>query len=88
MQSLHFFSLGLSMNISNFSKYVDTVLIKCCTVIKQPKGPLRAQWLQNRKTFFDFFRFSQKLSIRFERIFLQLFYTILETYMCNGIKIV
>ena len=38
--------------------------------------------------FFDFFRFSQKLSIRFERTFLQLFYTILESYMCNGIKIV
>ena len=38
--------------------------------------------------FFDFFRFSQKLSIRFERNFLQLFYTILESYMCNGIKIV
>ena len=36
--------------------------------------------------FFDFFRFSQKLSIRFERNFLQLFYTILESYMCNGIK--
>ena len=35
-----------------------------------------------------FFRFSQKLSIRRERNFLQLFYTILESYMCNGIKIV
>ena len=38
--------------------------------------------------FSTFFRFSQKLSIRFERNFLQLFYTILESYMCNGIKIV
>ena len=37
---------------------------------------------------FHFFRFSQKLSIRFERDFLQLFFTILESYMCNGIKIV
>ena len=41
-----------------------------------------------KQPFFDFFRFSQKLSIRFERNFLQLFYTILESYMCNGIKIV
>ena len=39
-----------------------------------------------KQSFFDFFRFSQKLSIRFERNFLQLFYTILESYMCNGIK--
>ena len=38
--------------------------------------------------FFDFFRFSQKLFKRFERNFLHLFYTILESYMCNGIKIV
>ena len=30
---------------------------------------------------------SQKLSTRFRRNFLQLFYTILESYMCNGIKI-
>ena len=41
-----------------------------------------------KQPFFDFFRFSQKLSIRFKRIFLQSFYTILESYMCNGIKIV
>ena len=41
-----------------------------------------------KQPFFDFFRFSQKLSIRFERNFLQLFYIILESYMCNGIKIV
>ena len=47
-------------------------------------GPKMAK----KQPFFDFFRFSQKLSIRFERIFLQLFYTILESYMCNGIKIV
>ena len=44
--------------------------------------------MAKKQPFFDFFRFSQKLSIRFERIFLQLFYTILESYMCNGIKIV
>ena len=41
-----------------------------------------------KQSFFDFFRFPQKLSIRFKRNFLQLFYTILESYMCNGIKIV
>ena len=44
--------------------------------------------MAEKQPFFDFFRFSQKLSIRFERNFLQLFYTILESYMCNGIKIV
>ena len=44
--------------------------------------------MAKKQRFFDFFRFSQKLSIRFERNFLQLFYTILESYMCNGIKIV
>ena len=44
--------------------------------------------MAKKQPFFDFFRFSQKLSIRFERNFLQLFYTILESYMYNGIKIV
>ena len=44
--------------------------------------------MAKKQPFFDFFRFSQKLSIRFERNFLQSFYTILESYMCNGIKIV
>ena len=44
--------------------------------------------MAKKQPFFDFFRFSQKLSIRFERKFPQLFYTILESYMCNGIKIV
>ena len=44
--------------------------------------------MAKKQPFFHFFRFSQKLSIRFERNFLQLFYTILESYMCNGIKIV
>ena len=44
--------------------------------------------MAKNQRFFDFFRFSQKLSIRFERNFLQLFYTISESYMCNGIKIV
>ena len=44
--------------------------------------------MAKKQPFFEFFRFSQKLSIRFERNFLQIFYTILESYMCNGIKIV
>ena len=44
--------------------------------------------MAKKQPFLDFFRFSQKLSIRFERNFLYLFYTILESYMCNGIKIV
>ena len=44
--------------------------------------------MAKKQSFFDFVQFSQKLSIRFKRIFLQSFYTILESYMCNGIKIV
>ena len=44
--------------------------------------------MAKKQPFFDFFRFSQKLFIRFERNFLQLFDTILESYMCNDIKIV
>ena len=44
--------------------------------------------MAKKQPFLDFFRISQKLSIRFERNFLQSFYTILESYMCNGIKIV
>ena len=44
--------------------------------------------MAKKQPFFDFFQFSQKLSIRIERNFLQLFYTILESYLCNGIKIV
>ena len=44
--------------------------------------------MAKKQPIFDFFRFSQKLSIRFERNFLQSFYTISESYMCNGIKIV
>ena len=35
-----------------------------------------------------FFSIFSKVSIRFEQNFLQSFYTILESYMCNGIKIV
>ena len=42
--------------------------------------------MSKKQSFFDFFQFSQKLAIRFERNFLQLFYTSLESYMCNGIK--
>ena len=47
-----------------------------------------SQKMAKKQRFFDFFRFSQKLSIRFERNFLQSFYIIIESYMCNGIKIV
>ena len=43
--------------------------------------------MAQKQPFSDFFLFSQKLSIRFERNFLQWFYTILESYMCNEIKI-
>ena len=62
---------------------------------KQPKlaqkwPKLAQKWpkLAQKQPFFDIFGFFQKLSIRFERNFLQSFYTILESYMCNGIKIV
>ena len=41
-----------------------------------------------KQPFFYNFRISQKLSIRFKRSFLQSFYIILESYMCNGVKIV
>ena len=44
--------------------------------------------MAKKQPFLDFFRFSQKLSIRFKRNFLQLFYTILESYKCNFIKFV
>ena len=44
--------------------------------------------MAKKQQFFDFFRFSQTLYIRFEGTFQQFFYTISETYMCNGIKIV
>ena len=38
--------------------------------------------------FLDFSRFSQKLSTRLNELFLQSFYIILVSYMCNGIKTV
>ena len=42
-----------------------------------------------KQSFFDFFfRFFQKLSIRVERNFLQSFYTIIWSSMCNFINIV
>ena len=44
--------------------------------------------MAKKQPFFDIFGFFQKLSKRFERNFLQSFYTILESYMCNDIKIV
>ena len=42
--------------------------------------------MAKKQSFFDFFRFSQKLSIRFERNFLQAFYTIVWSFVCNFIK--
>ena len=44
--------------------------------------------MDKKQSFFDFFRFPQKVSLRFERNFLQSFYTILESYISKGIKIV
>ena len=44
--------------------------------------------MAKKQPFFDFFRFSQKLSIRFERNFLQSFYTILWSFAGNFIKFV
>ena len=44
--------------------------------------------MAKKQPFFDFFRFSQKLSIRFDRNFLQSFYIIKESYMCNFNKFV
>ena len=43
--------------------------------------------MAKKQSFFDFFRFSQKLSIRFERNFAQSFYTIKWSFMCNFIKL-
>ena len=40
-----------------------------------------------KTVIFRLFLFSQKHSIRFERIFLQSFYTIIESYVINGIKL-
>ena len=44
--------------------------------------------MAKKQRFFDFFRFSQKLFIRFERNFLQLFYTMLWSFVCNFNKFV
>ena len=41
-----------------------------------------------KTAIFLLFSLFSKTVLRFERNFLQLFYTILESYMCNGIKIV
>ena len=41
-----------------------------------------------KQPFSDFFRFSQTLSNRFERNFLQSFYTKFWSFMCNFIKFV
>ena len=51
-------------------------------------SPKMAEISPKTAIFRLFFRFSQDLSIRFERNFVQSFYTILESYVCNDIKIV
>ena len=48
---------------------------------KQPK-------LNQKLANFRLFQFSQKLSLTFIRNFLRSFYTLLESYVCNDIKIV
>ena len=96
-----FFSPDLFMKKPIFSKTVHMIFIKFCTVILHPKGPVRAQrhqsfdWnvrniakLAQKQPFFDFFRFSQKLFIRFKRNFVQSFYTISWSFVCNFIKFV
>ena len=44
--------------------------------------------MSKKQSFFDFFQFSQKLSIRVERKFVQSFYTLLWSFVCNFITIV
>ena len=57
----------------------------CCDVNNITKvNPKMAK----KQTIFDFFRFSQKLFKRLERIFQQTFYAILKSHKFNGIKIV
>ena len=100
MQSCRFFPPDLFMKVSNFSKTVHTISIKILQSFYTQRGPVCAKasksYVENiakispkwpNSHFSTFFRFSQNLSIRFERNFLQSFYTILESYMCNGIKI-
>ena len=50
MHSWRFFPPDLFMKFSNFSKTVHTIVIKFCTVILRPKGPLHAQRHRNRMT--------------------------------------
>ena len=93
----HFFRFSQKLSIRferNFLQLFYTILESyMCNDIKIvwlgcEKHSQNSQKMAKKPPFFDFFRFSQKLSIRFERNFLQLFYTILESYMCNGIKII
>ena len=44
--------------------------------------------MAKKHSFFDFFLFSQKLSIRFEWNFVQSFYTMLWSFVCNFINFV
>ena len=45
-------------------------------------------WIDQESVNFELFQFFQRLSTRFERNFLQPFYTLLGTYVCNEINIV
>ena len=99
---LYRFSLDLSMKISNFSKIVHNDFNETLHSHSTPKrAPV---WAMASKSYdWDVRNIGKicpktaisrlcsifsKLSIWLERNFLQSFYTILESYMCNGIKIV
>ena len=104
IESCRFFSPDLFMTISNFSKTVHTIFIKFCTVILHPEGPTCSKaskpydWnvrdCQNwpkkspKTVIFVLLPISQKLSVRFERNFLQSFHTILWSFMCSFIQFV
>ena len=100
----HFLTLKFSQKVSksferNFPKSFFTILESyMCNGIKSMGLPIKngyvrniaeigQNWTKNQPKL-DFFRFSLKLLIPIERKFLQSFYTILESYMCNGINIV
>ena len=77
-----FFSADLFMKSSRFSKAVHTIFIKFLhsydwNVRNIAKISPKMAKIAQKQPFFDFFQFSQKLSIRFERNLLQSFYTVL-----------
>ena len=100
---MSFFSPDLFMKISNFSKTVHTVS-KILQSFYTQRGPcvrkgIKIVWLECEKqpkmakispktVIFRIFSIFSKIVHRFELNFPQSFYTILESDMCNGIKIV